>query len=116
MLDSKKQVQIAGLKDIDTPKLFQAQEYQGGRIAKADIQKFDFKSKSLQDELQKALTYVIGYNQYNPTQMRSLPAPQTNRFTQLVLDNDLYEPMQMTILPVSEQVFIYRKTRKIKAL
>ncbi|MDX2303470.1 MAG: PQQ-dependent sugar dehydrogenase [Microscillaceae bacterium] len=114
LLDAKNPIAKAGLEDSDLPKLFQTSKYDGGRIAKADIHKFDFQKADLKAELLKGLHFLMGDNAYNPMRMRSLPAPPESRFTQIVLDDDLYEPMQMTILPVSEQVLFTERRGKLK--
>ncbi|MDT0689075.1 PQQ-dependent sugar dehydrogenase [Salegentibacter sp. F188] len=62
-----------------------------------------------QEDLQKEMAYAMGSNSLSYDKARSPRVPEENRFTRIVLDNDLNEPMELDILPDGSVVYIERR-------
>lgn len=62
------------------------------------------------EQLYSALTYTIGENTPpDYSKAKTLPVPETNRYTYRVLSQGMDEPMQMAILPNKNVLFVERK-------
>lgn len=59
--------------------------------------------------LEEKITTAIGENKRFPSKAQSLKTPDFNRFNKVVLDNDVYEPMELEVLPNGNVVFIERR-------
>lgn len=81
--------------DLSRP-YYQAALFDGGRIARLEEGLDETLSYATLDTL---LRFLIADNQYDPTLIRAPIAPKYNRFTRHVLDDQIYEPMEMEILP-----------------
>ena len=58
------------------------------------------------------LNYLVGDNTWKSAGIHSEPAPDWNRFTKIVLDDqDIDEPMELAVLPDGRVIFIERKGR-----
>ncbi|RMF28415.1 MAG: carbohydrate-binding protein, partial [Bacteroidetes bacterium] len=55
------------------------------------------------------LEFLIGDNAYDYGPVTLPRAPHDNRFTKIVLDDDIYEPMEMVILPDLKVLFLERR-------
>ncbi len=65
---------------------------------------------SLKKALSATMSHLIGANAYDYAQASAIPAPRDTRFTHLVLDQgDLYEPMELTVLPDGKVIYIERR-------
>ena len=80
-----------------------------GRLAVADLSKLTCQPENLRTELETQFTYTIGNNSYNYALATSPPAPKFSRYTKVVLDDDIYEPMEMAILPDCRIIFLERR-------
>ncbi|MEL7530260.1 MAG: PQQ-dependent sugar dehydrogenase [Bacteroidota bacterium] len=81
---------------------FDVLSYDGGRAAIA--------KPNWQESFVDALNFAQGNNTYNLSTMRSPRAPKNNRFTKVVLDDqDVNEPMELTVLPDGRVLFIERR-------
>lgn len=83
-------------------------QYGGGRVARNDSTAVDSLT-DWQAPIAGALDFVIGENAFDPALKASPMAPEWNRFTRTVLDDDIYEPMEMVILPFGEVLFLERR-------
>ncbi|MEM9986315.1 MAG: PQQ-dependent sugar dehydrogenase, partial [Bacteroidota bacterium] len=92
--------------------LLSSYAYQGGRVVRIDsVQRF-LRQQGWATQLQRSVRYLIGDNTYDYQQCSTPQAPQDSRFTIKVLeDQDVDEPMEMTILPDGRVLFIERKGR-----
>ena len=68
----------------------------------------------LENPPQDMFSYLLGDNTYNYSKAESYPAPDEDRFTRVVLDDDIYEPMEMVILPKSLKVLFLERRGKMK--
>ncbi|MEM8888539.1 MAG: PQQ-dependent sugar dehydrogenase [Bacteroidota bacterium] len=75
--------------------------YDGGRIAQPE--------NPSADDLLELISFVIGNNSYSLSAIKSPAAPQENRFTRKVLDDDLIEPMELCVFPDDKILFIERR-------
>lgn len=58
------------------------------------------------------LNYLVGDNTWKSAGIHAEPAPDWNRFTKIVLDDqDIDEPMELAVLPDGRVIFIERKGR-----
>ncbi len=81
---------------------FQTISYDGGRAA--------IGKQNWQESFAEALSFAQGKNTYNLSTVHSPKAPKTNRFTKVVLDDqDVNEPMELTVLPDGRVLFIERR-------
>ncbi|PHI20532.1 carbohydrate-binding protein [Lewinellaceae bacterium SD302] len=55
------------------------------------------------------LDRLIGDNKYDLSRCTTPPAPSDERFNLTVLDDNIYEPMQLEILPFGEVLFLERR-------
>ncbi len=83
-------------------------QFGGGRIVRNDTSPTD-STINWRDPVEKALEFAIGDNTYDPALMRTPMAPEWSKFTRKVLDDDIYEPMEMVILPFGEVLFLERR-------
>lgn len=80
--------------------------YDGGRLIVVD------QADSLADlkkELTEWISYAIGENTYDTSRIKSPLAPEEVRFVKKVLDNQIYEPMELAVLPDLRVLFIERR-------
>lgn len=82
--------------------------HDGGRVVRNDTTPID-STMNWQAPVERALEFVIGDNSYDPALRRTPMAPEWNQFTRKVLDDDIYEPMEMVILPFGEVLFLERR-------
>ncbi len=71
-------------------------------------------SQYLENPPQDIFTYLVGDNTYNYSHAVSFPAPDEDRFTRVILDDDIYEPMEMVILPKSLKVLFLERRGRMK--
>ncbi len=90
------------------PGPFVAFEYGGGRAVRC-LPEVLAQADSAEWHLAQAIEYAIGPNSYNYASVRQPRAPHFNRFTKVVLDNDIYEPMEMVVLPDMKVLFLERR-------
>lgn len=83
--------------------------YDGGRVGFMYVEDNATLSAELKDQLFKNLEFVIGDNTYNYENARTGKAPSEMRFVKKVLDDQVNEPMDMTILPDEKVLFIERE-------
>ncbi len=83
--------------------------WQGGRAVRSLLDRWSGVDTIDVQYLWQAVQYAIGSNSYNYEQVRQKRAPNFNRFTKVVLDNDIYEPMEMVILPDLKVLFLERR-------
>ncbi|MEM7657944.1 MAG: PQQ-dependent sugar dehydrogenase, partial [Bacteroidota bacterium] len=87
---------------------WQESRYDGGRMLIAASEQV----LAHPDSWPALLDAAIGPNQYNLSLAHSLRVPDPNRFTRKVLDaNDVYEPMELAVLPDHRVLFIERRGR-----
>ncbi len=82
--------------------------YQGGRAVRC-VPAALAATDSAAVWLARALNYAIGPNRYDYTRVVQPRAPHFNRFTKEVLDDDIYEPMEMVVLPDLKVLFLERR-------
>ena len=80
-----------------------------GRLAIADLAKTNCQNQNLKTDLSDLLSYAIGDNSYDYSLAVTPAAPKFSRYTKVVLDNDIYEPMEMAILPDCKVIFLERR-------
>lgn len=78
--------------------------FEGGRISKLK----DASSIS-KENLSFIIEYLIGNNTYDYANAITPRAPNFNRFSKVVLDDDIYEPMEMVVLPDLKVLFLERR-------
>lgn len=61
------------------------------------------------EEKYRILQQLIGSNTWDALAVTLPPAPEPNRFTFLVLDDDINEPMELEVLPSGKVLFIERE-------
>ncbi|MEZ4887701.1 MAG: PQQ-dependent sugar dehydrogenase [Chitinophagales bacterium] len=61
------------------------------------------------EELKEKILFAIGENKRFPSKAQSLKTPDFNRFNKVVLDDSVYEPMELDVLPDGKVVFIERR-------
>lgn len=83
---------------------FEAFSYSGGRVLRAHAG-----ASMNTEQWEQALQYAIGDNSYDYSEVAILKAPEWNQFTRKVLDDDIYEPMEMVVLPFGEVLFLERR-------
>ncbi len=91
----------------DSP--FQQLDYDGGRVMLAAVDSTDWKGGGWEAALEQSLVFGIGENRYDLSKAHSPRAPHFNRFTKLVLDDDINEPMELAVLPNNKVIFIERR-------
>lgn len=84
-------------------------EHGAGRLAIADLAKTNCQNQNLKTDLSDLLSYAIGDNSYDYSLTVTPAAPKFSRYTKVVLDNDIYEPMEMAILPDCKVIFLERR-------
>lgn len=62
-----------------------------------------------QADLQAAIDFAIDNNSYDFQMVTSPLGPAFNRFTRKILDDDIYEPMELAVLPDLDVLFIERR-------
>ncbi len=61
------------------------------------------------EQLAEMLTTSIGSNSLHYDRARSLQVPDESRFTRIVLDGDLNEPMELDVLPDGKVIYVQRR-------
>lgn len=85
---------------------FELGDYDGGRAARLDIEKFQAPSN---EELNAVLNFAIGNNTYDYSKAIHPQAPNFNRYSKVLLDDNIYEPMGMVVLPDLKVLFLERR-------
>ncbi|MDN5216070.1 PQQ-dependent sugar dehydrogenase [Fulvivirgaceae bacterium BMA12] len=85
------------------------QHYDGGRIVFINTTDPATPVEALKGELSPALDFAIGDNTYDYSKAWTFSAPEERRFIKKVLDDQVNEPMDMTILPEGKVLFIERE-------
>jgi cytochrome c len=88
------------------------QEFDGGRSFYTGLghTKESYKDPQFLDHVLQGITYAMGENsKLDYEKAYSKHVPEENRFTKTVLDFNLDEPTEMTILPDGKIVFVERK-------
>lgn len=88
---------------------FQKLAYGGGRLARLDQCYHQKPDTSLATQVKDAMNFAIGTNIIDYGKVSIPAAPEFSQFTRQVLDEDLYEPMEMEILPFGEVLFLERR-------
>ena len=83
--------------------------YDGGRVGIISVEGDGALTGKLKSGLKKSLEFIIGDNTYNYELAHTGRAPAERRFVKKVLDNQVNEPMDMTILPGGKVLFIERE-------
>ncbi len=78
-------------------------EKPAGRVLLLDTLQLD------QADLPNHLQRLIGDNRWHPREISSIAAPDFNRFTVKLLDDEINEPMQMAVLPSGKVLFVERE-------
>lgn len=90
--------------------VFDKLAFAGGRVARFNYcYNQQLPDTSLASRLSDALHFAIGSNSCNYRHLINPPAPEFSQFTRKVLDDDLFEPMEMEILPFGEVLFLERR-------
>jgi cytochrome c len=89
-------------------------EYDGGRAFYTGMGHTDetFSEQLFLQHLAGGIEYVLGDNRpvkLNYTQVRTKRVPEENRFTKIVLDEKLDEPVELAVLPGQRVLFVERK-------
>ncbi|MGB0932013.1 MAG: PQQ-dependent sugar dehydrogenase, partial [Chitinophagales bacterium] len=61
------------------------------------------------NSLKEKINFSIGENKRYPSKARSPRTPNFNRFNKVVLDDNIYEPMELEVTPDGRVVFIERR-------
>jgi len=61
------------------------------------------------EELKEKITFAVGENKRFSSKARSPRTPDFNRFNKVVLDDNVYEPMELEVMPDGKVVFIERR-------
>ena len=85
------------------------QAYDGGRIAFIHTPGDTGLSDEVKNQLRPGVEFAIGNNTYNYKNARTGSAPSERRFVKKVLDDNVNEPMDMTVLPGGKVLFIERE-------
>jgi cytochrome c len=88
------------------------QEYEGGRAFYTGLghTKESYSDKQFLEHVLQGIKYAIGDGvKLDYSKAKSKIVPEENRFTKTVLDFNLSEPTEMTILPDSRIIFIERR-------
>lgn len=85
---------------------FQGWAQDNGRIVRQDS---NYTAALQQTDLKAALDFAIGNNRYNLQKVSTPLGPDFNRFTRKVLDDDIFEPMELAVLPDLDVLFIERR-------
>jgi cytochrome c len=88
---------------------YRSHAFDGGRLVRLDTIFPASPGDKILDELADAVNYAIGDNKYDYSRVSSLPAPRWDQFTVTVLDDDIYEPMEMVVLPFGDVLFLERR-------
>lgn len=89
--------------------VFETFNYAGGRVARFDQCYSQKPDTALGTNVRKAIEFTIGANSIDYGKVQQPLAPEFSQFTRIVLDEDLYEPMEMEILPFGEVLFLERR-------
>jgi cytochrome c len=86
-------------------------EFSGGRSFYTGLghTKESYKDSLFLDHVLQGVTYAIGEDDLDYKKATSRIVPEENRFTKTVLDFNLDEPTEMTILPDKRIIFLERK-------
>lgn len=95
--------------DTASNPVFEKLAFAGGRIARFDYCYSQYPDSNLITQVADALQFATGSNSCNYKQVKTPPAPEFSQFTRKVLDDDLFEPMEMEILPFGEVLFLERR-------
>lgn len=80
------------------------QSFDGGRVAFVPAP-----DKISDEKLQKAMQFVMGSEGLSYQRAYSPRVPDESRFTRIVLDNDLNEPMELDVMPDGSVIYIERR-------
>ncbi|WKN31870.1 PQQ-dependent sugar dehydrogenase [Porifericola rhodea] len=118
--DHAQQMQVAKASTNSAPKKIQQQAYDGGHLSFASTY-----TELSETELTEIFNYAIADNKVDFARARSKKVPEESRFTRIVLDDQLNEPMEMDIMPDGKVIYIERRgnvkqynpeTREVKLL
>lgn len=86
-------------------------DFDGGRAFYTGLGHTDesYKEPEFLDHLYAGIKYAIGDNKLDYSKVRDERVPEENRFTKTVLDFNLNEPTEMTVLPDGRIIFVERK-------
>jgi cytochrome c len=86
-------------------------EFEGGRSFYTGLghTKESYKDSLFLDHVLQGIQYAIGESKLDYGKVTSKRVPEENRFTKTVLDFNLDEPTEMTILPDGKVIFLERK-------
>ncbi len=86
-------------------------EFEGGRSFYTGLGHTpeSYQDKTFLNIILQGIKYAIGNSELDYKKVKSLRVPEENRFSKVVLDFNLDEPMEMAVLPNGNILFIERK-------
>lgn len=94
----------------DTVFFFNQFDYDGGKTAVFQKENWsNYPGQNLKNDILNAVAFAIGDNSYDYALATNHRAPNFNRYSKVILDDDIYEPMEMVILPNLKVLFLERR-------